>query len=211
MIGWVTVFSDRWLVERYWFTSFTSLVRGDWLNIAVYVFGESWRVEPQRFMSLVRGDGWWGVTGWTTAIYVDGEGWRVGEGWQVELQRFMSLVRGDGLVRGDALNHSGLCFWRNFLDWLVGQADLRAIFRRTRSMRHGVRCINRFTCNGAVECRRTGHRQRSREKWRPKQAYGSNQFLFAQPQTIFSTPKILTRTHRSENGAGRKEHTLSLQ
>ena len=27
-------------------------------------------------------------------------------------------------------------------------------------------------------------------------AYGSNQVLFAQPQTIFSTPKILTRTHR---------------
>jgi len=28
-------------------------------------------------------------------------------------------------------------------------------------------------------------------KWRPQQAYGSYQVLFAQPQTIFSTPKIL--------------------
>ena len=67
--------------------------------------------------------------------------------------------------------------------------------------------------NSVVEWsgRRTGHRQRSQEKWRPQQAYGSNQVLFAQPQTIFSTHKILTRTHRSENGAGRKEHTLSLQ
>ena len=34
------------------------------------------------------------------------------------------------------------------------------------------------------------------QKWRPQQAYGSNQVLLAQPQTIFSTPKILTRTHR---------------
>ena len=29
-------------------------------------------------------------------------------------------------------------------------------------------------------------------KWRPQQAYGSNQVLLAQPQTIFSTPKILS-------------------
>ena len=42
-------------------------------------------------------------------------------------------------------------------------------------------------CNGAVA---------ESIKWRPQQAYGSNQVLFAQPQTIFSTPKILTRTHR---------------
>ena len=34
------------------------------------------------------------------------------------------------------------------------------------------------------------------QKWRPQQAYGSNQVLLAQPQTIFSTPKILTLTHR---------------
>ena len=33
-------------------------------------------------------------------------------------------------------------------------------------------------------------------KWRPQQAYGSNQVLLSQPQTIFSTHKILTRTHR---------------
>ena len=34
------------------------------------------------------------------------------------------------------------------------------------------------------------------QKWRPQQAYGSNQVLLAQPQTIFSTHKILTLTHR---------------
>ena len=34
------------------------------------------------------------------------------------------------------------------------------------------------------------------QKWRPQQAYGSNQVLLAQPQTIFSTSKILTLTHR---------------
>ena len=33
-------------------------------------------------------------------------------------------------------------------------------------------------------------------KWRPQQAYGSSQVLPAQPQTIFSTPKIFTLTHR---------------
>ena len=35
---------------------------------------------------------------------------------------------------------------------------------------------------------RTRHRQRSQSiKWRPQQAYGSNQFLLVQPQTVFST------------------------
>ena len=33
-------------------------------------------------------------------------------------------------------------------------------------------------------------------KWRPQQAYGSNQFLLVQPQTVFSTHKIITLTHR---------------
>ena len=33
-------------------------------------------------------------------------------------------------------------------------------------------------------------------KWRPQQAYGSNQVLLSQPQTIFSTHKILRLTHR---------------
>ena len=31
----------------------------------------------------------------------------------------------------------------------------------------------------------------SKKKWRPKQAYGSNQVLLLQQQTIFSTHKIL--------------------
>ncbi len=51
-----------------------------------------------------------------------------------------------------------------------------------------------------VMVRRSGRRTAQAAesvKWRPQQAYGSNQVLFAQPQTIFSTPKILTRrTHR---------------
>ena len=34
------------------------------------------------------------------------------------------------------------------------------------------------------------------QKWRPQQAYGSNQVLLAQPQTVFSTHQILTLTHR---------------
>ena len=38
------------------------------------------------------------------------------------------------------------------------------------------------------------------QKWRPQQAYGSNQALLAQPQTIFSTPKILTLTPRERRG-----------
>ena len=33
-------------------------------------------------------------------------------------------------------------------------------------------------------------------KWRPQQAYGSNHVLLVQPQTVFSTPKIITLTHR---------------
>ena len=48
-------------------------------------------------------------------------------------------------------------------------------------------------CNGAVE-RRTGQLAGG-VSWskvdRPQQAYGSNQVLLSQPQTIFSTPKIL--------------------
>ena len=45
--------------------------------------------------------------------------------------------------------------------------------------------IKYYMCNGVVE-RRTGRwpRQRSRSKWRPQQAYSSNQVLFVQQQTI---------------------------
>ena len=42
-------------------------------------------------------------------------------------------------------------------------------------------------------------------KWRPQQAYGSSQVLLAQPQTIFSTPKIDKRTAQATG------NTLSLQ
>ena len=45
--------------------------------------------------------------------------------------------------------------------------------------------------NNNVMVRWSKDRTRAAEsiKWRPQQAYGSNQVLFAQPQTIFSTPK----------------------
>ena len=52
-----------------------------------------------------------------------------------------------------------------------------------------------YFCNG-VEWSKDRTQAAESIKWRPQQAYGSNQVLFAQPQTIFSTPKILTRTHR---------------
>ena len=55
----------------------------------------------------------------------------------------------------------------------------------------------KFICNG-VEWSKDRTQAAESVKWRPQQAYGSNQVLFAQPQTIFSTLtlKILTRTHR---------------
>ena len=65
-------------------------------------------------------------------------------------------------------------------------------------------------CNG-VEWSKDRTQAAESIKWRPQQAYGSNQVLLAQPQTIFSTQKILTLTHKYENGAGHREHTLSLQ
>ena len=52
-----------------------------------------------------------------------------------------------------------------------------------------------FGCNG-VEWSKDRTQAAESIKWSPQQAYGSNQFLLAQPQTIFSTPKILTLTHR---------------
>ena len=50
-------------------------------------------------------------------------------------------------------------------------------------------------CNGA-EWSKDKTQAAESIKWRPQQAYGSNQFLLVQPQTVFSTPKILTLTHR---------------
>ena len=52
-----------------------------------------------------------------------------------------------------------------------------------------------YICNGA-EWSKDRTQAVESIKWRPQQAYGSNQVLLAQPQTIFSTPKILTLTHR---------------
>ena len=50
-------------------------------------------------------------------------------------------------------------------------------------------------CNGA-EWSKDKTQAAESIKWRPQQAYGSNQFLLVQPQTVFSTHKILTLTHR---------------
>ena len=53
----------------------------------------------------------------------------------------------------------------------------------------------RFICNG-VEWSKDKTQAAESIKWRPQQAYGSNQFLLVQPQTVFSTHKIITLTHR---------------
>ena len=58
-----------------------------------------------------------------------------------------------------------------------------------------LRCADEFKCNGVEWSKDRTHAAES-IKWRPQQAYGSNQVLFvygsnqvsfAQPQTIFST------------------------
>ena len=46
-----------------------------------------------------------------------------------------------------------------------------------------IRC---FFCNG-VEWSKDKTQAAESIKWRPQQAYGSNQFLLVQPQTVFST------------------------
>ena len=55
------------------------------------------------------------------------------------------------------------------------------------------RYIYIYICNG-VEWSKDKTQAAESIKWRPQQAYGSNQVLLAQPQTIFSTHKILTRS-----------------
>ena len=54
---------------------------------------------------------------------------------------------------------------------------------------------NSYFCNGA-EWSKDRTQVTESIKWRPQQAYGSNQFLLVQPQTVFSTHKIITLTHR---------------
>ena len=43
------------------------------------------------------------------------------------------------------------------------------------------------SCNGMASGQRTVTQAAESIKWRPQQAYGSNQFLLVQPQTVFST------------------------
>ena len=52
-----------------------------------------------------------------------------------------------------------------------------------------------YMCNG-VEWSKDRTQAVESIKWRPQQAYGSSQVLLSQPQTIFSTHKILMLTHR---------------
>ena len=47
-------------------------------------------------------------------------------------------------------------------------------------------CSQRQSCNGA-EWSKDKTQAAESIKWRPQQAYGSNQFLLVQPQTVFST------------------------
>ena len=61
--------------------------------------------------------------------------------------------------------------------------------KRTFSL-HSYGC---FYCNG-VEWSKDKTQAAESIKWRPQQAYGSNQFLLVQPQTDFSTP---TKSSRS--------------
>ena len=76
-----------------------------------------------------------------------------------------------------------------------------SVVRRTRTWTTGsltcvfdiFACV--YICNG-VEWSKDRTQAAESIKWRPQQAYGSNQVLLSQPQTIFSTPKILTLTHR---------------
>ncbi len=68
--------------------------------------------------------------------------------------------------------------------------------RERGRQRESVFCyILFYICNGA-EWSKDRTQAAESIKWRPQQAYGSNQVLLSQPQTIFSTPKILTLTHR---------------
>ena len=50
-------------------------------------------------------------------------------------------------------------------------------------------------CNGA-EWSKDRTQAAESIKWKPQQAYGSNHVLLVQPQTVFSTHKIITLTHR---------------
>ena len=59
--------------------------------------------------------------------------------------------------------------------------------------------------------RRTGHRQRSLSKMETTARGGGNRVLLYSSRQFSAHPKILTRTHRQESGADRKEHALSLQ
>ena len=59
----------------------------------------------------------------------------------------------------------------------------------------GTGVLTNCMCNGA-EWSKDKTQAAESIKWRPQQAYGSNHVLLVQPQTVFSTHKIITLTHR---------------
>ena len=64
-----------------------------------------------------------------------------------------------------------------------------------------------YICNGAVERRRTVTQAAESIKWRPQQAYGSNQVLLVQPQTIFSTHPKSSRSRIDKRTAQATRNT----
>ena len=68
--------------------------------------------------------------------------------------------------------------------------------RRERVYFQGLNFVALFTfkCNG-VELSKDKTQAAESVKWRPQQAYGSNHVLLAQPQTVFSTPKMSHHAH----------------
>ena len=84
-------------------------------------------------------------------------------------------------------------FYTNIKASVAVNSQYTSWFQIERGVRQGDPLS--FICNG-VEWSKNRTQAAESIKWRPQQAYGSNQVLLSQPQTIFSTPKILTLTHR---------------
>ena len=70
--------------------------------------------------------------------------------------------------------------------WNSTQTEMLWCFIRTANGCLFSSCWHRcdYICNGVVERRRALTQAAASVKWRPQQAYGSNQVLFAQQQTI---------------------------
>ena len=75
------------------------------------------------------------------------------------------------------------------------EAWLAPVYKQIQTTKSQLTQCTKYNCNGA-EWSKDKTQAAESIQWRPQQAYGSNQVLLSQPQTIFSTPKILTLTHR---------------